>query len=96
GENSPLVIHEAQQCKIPVITANFGGMKEYVQHKVNGLLFDHRNKEDLTAQMLFALENPDFMKTLGKRGYLYSEDGNVVSIEKHCKELVQIYKSLIS
>lgn len=71
-------------------------MKEYVQHKVNGLLFEHRNKKDLTAQMLFALENPGFMKALGKRGYLYSEDGNVVSIEKHCQDLVQIYKSLIS
>ncbi|MEJ6588766.1 MAG: glycosyltransferase, partial [Crocinitomicaceae bacterium] len=26
GENSPLVIHEAQSCKVPVITADFGGM----------------------------------------------------------------------
>ncbi len=25
-ENSPLVIHEAQQCRVPVITANQGGM----------------------------------------------------------------------
>lgn len=25
-ENSPLVIHEAQQCRVPVITANHGGM----------------------------------------------------------------------
>jgi glycosyltransferase involved in cell wall biosynthesis len=33
AENSPLVIHEAQSCKIPVITADFGGMKEYVQHQ---------------------------------------------------------------
>ena len=43
AENSPLVIHEAQACKVPVITANYGGMKEYVQHQVNGLLFEHRN-----------------------------------------------------
>jgi glycosyltransferase involved in cell wall biosynthesis len=33
AENSPLVIHEAQSCKVPVITADFGGMKEYVQHQ---------------------------------------------------------------
>jgi len=25
-ENSPLVIHEAQQCRVPIITANQGGM----------------------------------------------------------------------
>jgi len=35
-ENSPLVIHEAQQVRIPVITSNYGGMAEYVQDGVNG------------------------------------------------------------
>lgn len=95
GENSPLVIHEAQQCKIPVITADFGGMKEYVQHNVNGLLFQHRDKKDLTAKMLFALENENYMKTLGERGYLYSEDRSVISIEQHCQKLLEIYQKLI-
>ena len=41
-ENSPLVIHEAQQARVPIITANAGGMGEYVEHEVNGLLFEHR------------------------------------------------------
>lgn len=30
-ENSPLVIHEAQQCRVPVITANHGGMVRFVR-----------------------------------------------------------------
>ncbi len=38
-ENSPLVIHEAQQARVPVITADVGGMAEYVEHEENGLLF---------------------------------------------------------
>jgi glycosyltransferase involved in cell wall biosynthesis len=59
GENSPLVIHEAQSCKIPVITADFGGMKEYVQHKVNGLLFEHRKTNSLLEQLRFAIANPN-------------------------------------
>jgi hypothetical protein len=42
-ENSPLVIHEAQQARVPVITADAGGMAEYVRHEVNGLLFTHRD-----------------------------------------------------
>ena len=42
-ENSPLVIHEAQQARVPVITADAGGMAEYVRHEVNGLLFEHRS-----------------------------------------------------
>lgn len=34
-ENSPLVIHEALQCKVPVITANHGGM---VRHNVEQII----------------------------------------------------------
>ncbi|MEA3450337.1 MAG: glycosyltransferase, partial [Bacteroidota bacterium] len=92
GENSPLVIHEAQSCKIPVITADFGGMKEYVKHKINGLLFKHRNIESLYEQMLFAVENPQIMQQLGTRGYLYLKNGNVPNIKQHSSELIKIYK----
>ncbi len=91
-ENSPLVIHEAQACKVPVITADFGGMKEYVQHHVNGLLFEHRNTSSLAEQMKFAVSNPDKMKKLGERGYLYSTDGSVPNIQDHCKELEMLYQ----
>jgi glycosyltransferase, group 1 family len=96
GENSPLVIHEAQACKIPVITADFGGMKEYVAHKVNGLLFKHREVESLAEQLNFAVSNPEKMKNLGKVGYLYSENGLIPNIEEHCKQLVSIYQKVIS
>lgn len=95
GENSPLVIHEAQSCKVPVITADFGGMKEYVQHNVNGLLFEHRNANSLAEQMKSAVLDPDKMKTLGEKGYLYSADGGVPNIQDHCKELEKIYSKFI-
>jgi len=96
GENSPLVIHEAQACKIPVITANFGGMKEYVEHKKNGLLFNHRDENDLLKQMIFAIENPDKMQNFGNIGYLYSKTGEVPNIKEHCNELTKIYKQAIN
>jgi len=95
AENSPLVIHEAQACKIPVITANIGGMSEYVEHQVNGLLFEHRNIESLHEKMLFAASNPKIMRELGQRGYLHSKTGEVPTIEEHCKTIQIIYKSLI-
>ena len=91
GENSPLVIHEAQACKVPVITADFGGMKEYVQHNINGLLFEHRNTKALAEQLKFAVLNPEKMKQLGEKGYLYSENGSVPNIQEHCIELEKIY-----
>lgn len=95
GENSPLVIHEAQSCKVPVITADFGGMKEYVAHQVNGLLFEHRNVHSLTEQMKYAILNPERMKELGNKGYLHSSDGNVANIHEHCQELEKIYQKFI-
>jgi glycosyltransferase involved in cell wall biosynthesis len=95
GENSPLVIHEAQTCKIPVITADFGGMKEYVAHNINGLLFEHRNTESLYEQMKFAVNNSEQMAKLGQNGYLYSRNGKVPNIEDHCKGLMNLYKKII-
>lgn len=92
-ENSPLVIHEAQACHIPVITADCGGMKEYVHHNVNGLLFEHRNVNSLYQMMNKAVSTPSKMAQMGKKGYLYSKDGNVVSVETHCNILEDIYKS---
>jgi glycosyltransferase involved in cell wall biosynthesis len=57
-ENSPLVIHEAQQARIPVVTANAGGMAEYVHHEVNGLLFEHRSVAALAEQMQRLVDDP--------------------------------------
>jgi glycosyltransferase involved in cell wall biosynthesis len=94
AENSPLVIHEAQECKVPVITANYGGMCEYVHHKINGLLFEHRNISSLAEQMRWAVENPEQMHCLGEKGYLYSEVGKVPDIENHCKTLIKYFEGL--
>lgn len=95
AENSPLVIHEAQSCKMPVITADYGGMKEFVHHKVNGLLFEHRNPAALREQLRFAIANPELLKQYGERGYLYSEIGDVPNIQHHCAELENIYHQVI-
>jgi glycosyltransferase involved in cell wall biosynthesis/MoaA/NifB/PqqE/SkfB family radical SAM enzyme len=93
-ENSPLVIHEAQACNIPVITADAGGMQEYVQHEVNGLLFKHRDVDSLQEQMLHAINNQDMVKQLGKRGYLHDPNGKVPDITDHCVELVSLYNQV--
>ncbi|MBV6403454.1 MAG: D-inositol-3-phosphate glycosyltransferase [Flavobacteriales bacterium] len=93
-ENSPLVIHEAQACHIPVITADAGGMAELVAHQVNGLLFEHRSADSLGHWMRWAIQHPGSMDRLGRRGYLHSADGAIPSIEEHCKTLEDIYTQL--
>ncbi len=95
-ENSPLVIHEAQQARVPVITSNVGGMAEYVQHGVNGLLFEHRNIPSLAARMQTLVTDPALASDLGSRGYLFSDTGDVPSIAEHLESVEAIYRSAIA
>ena len=94
-ENSPLVIHEAQQARVPVITADVGGMAEYVHHEVNGLLFKHRSIEHLSSQMQRFLDEPGFATKLGDRGYLYSESGDIPDIQSHVQHIEKLYMQVL-
>ena len=93
-ENSPLVIHEALQMRVPVITANVGGMSEYIHHEVNGLLYDFRDVDSLAKAMQRFLDNPLFAADLGKRGYLQTEDGNIPEISDHISQIESLYKQV--
>lgn len=95
-ENSPLVIHEALQSRLPVITAAHGGMAEYVRHERNGLLFAHRDAEALAAQMQRLVDDPALAKRLGQRGYVQSEDGNVPDMRAHALAVEAIYAQAIA
>ena len=76
-ENSPLVIHEVQQARLPVITADAGGMGEFVKDGVNGLTYEHRSVPALRDALQRGLDGSRELLRMGARGYLYSEDGNV-------------------
>ena len=95
GENSPLVIHEALEAKVPIITADFGGMKEYIQHGVNGLLFDHRDPTSLAGQMEQLKSDSKLLDRISKRGYLQSYDGRIPGIEEHVRQLESYYRLVI-
>ncbi|KAG0184137.1 hypothetical protein DFQ28_011713 [Apophysomyces sp. BC1034] len=94
-ENSPLVIHEALQMRLPVITANIGGMAEYVQHEKNGLLFEHRDYQSLAKQMQRLIDHPALARKLGARGYLQSDDANIQDLTEHTASVEAIYHRLM-
>ena len=94
-ENSPLVIHEAQQARVPVLTANAGGMAEYVHHEVNGLLFEHRSTTALAEQMQRLVDTPGLAERLGARGYLYTNSGDIPSVEQHIRDVETIYARVL-
>ena len=96
AENSPLVIHEALQARVPVITADYGGMAEYVHHERNGLLFAHRDPDSLAQQMQRLVNDPQLAVRLGGRGYVQSNDGNVPDMTEHSLAVEAIYRSVIN
>lgn len=95
-ENSPLVIHEAQQAGVPVVTADVGGMAEYVHHEVNGLLFRHRSSESLAEQLQRLVDDPELAARLGRRGYLDNDDGDVPEIGAHVRDVEALYERVLA
>ncbi len=90
-ENSPLVIQEALQARVPVVTADVGGMAELVEHEVNGLRFRHRDAGDLAAQMQRMADSPDWAGHLGRRGLVTGDGGDVPAMEEHALQVESKY-----
>jgi glycosyltransferase involved in cell wall biosynthesis/MoaA/NifB/PqqE/SkfB family radical SAM enzyme len=94
-ENSPLVIHEALQARVPVVTADAGGMSELVRHGENGLLFAHRDPAALRDAMQLLVDEPGLAAGLGARGYLQSEFGDVTEMRDHVRQIEALYAQVI-
>ena len=93
-ENAPLVIHEALQARVPVVTANAGGMAEYVHHECNGLLFAHRDPVALAEQMQRFIQDPTLARRLGERGYLMGEGNDIPAMSDHLRTLEHLYATI--
>lgn len=94
-ENSPLVIHEALQARVPVVTADEGGMRELVRDGENGLLFAYRDPAALRRAMQRLVDEPGLAPRLGARGYLASDSGDVVAMSDHVREMEALYARVI-
>lgn len=63
-ENSPLVIHEAFQAGIPVVTPELGGCAELVRHGVSGLHYEAGSAADLARQLRCLIQRPELLRDL--------------------------------
>ena len=89
-ENNPRVIQEAFASRTPVIASKVGGIAEFVQHEVNGLLFERGDVDDLARQMRRVITEPDMLERL-KAGI-----PRVRRMEQEVEELMGIYQKLLS
>jgi len=86
----PLIIHEAFAARTPVIATRLGGMAEAVEHDVSGLLFEHKNVEDLACQLQRVCEEPGLLHRL------QAGAPKVKTIDMEVDELIATYRGLVS
>ena len=89
-ENSPLTIHEAFQAKVPVITADVGGMAEFVQHEAGGLQFRHRDVASLAEALQRIVNDPDLVERLR------ASIPRVLTIGEHVDLLLHLYGKVLN
>jgi glycosyltransferase involved in cell wall biosynthesis len=63
-ENSPLVIHEAFQCGVPVIGARMGGIADLIDDGVSGLLYEATSASALVEAVTRLLDEPGLVTRL--------------------------------
>jgi glycosyltransferase involved in cell wall biosynthesis len=89
-ENNPRVIQEAFASKTPVIASNVNGISEFIQHEINGLLFERNDVADLAHQLRRVITEPDLLE------HLRAGIPRVKCIEEEVEELMEIYGELIN
>ncbi len=89
-ENSPLIIHSAQEAHIPVVCSNTEGVSEIIQNDFNGLLFERGNVEALSEIIQRLCHNREIVKRLSRNAK------KPKSIVTYVNELEQVYDSLVN
>ncbi len=89
-DNSPLVVLEALSAKKPVIGANIGGIPDFVQDNVNGLLFKPKDAEDLAEKMKKIIASPHLVQRF-RRNIKRPK-----SMQEHARDMERVYAQLCS
>lgn len=65
-ESFGISIIEAMQYNIPVIATNSGGIKEIIDDKITGLLFEKNDYENLGEKIIYLINNKDKRDYIGR------------------------------
>ena len=70
----PLVILEAMQCGLPVVSTHEGGIPNIVEHEETGFLVEHKNAKLLEEKIAVLLKDSELRANMGNNGYARFRD----------------------
>lgn len=93
-EGLPISMLEAMAMKVPVVVTAVGGIPWVIKNKVNGIICDYGNVDQMAESFYSIYKNKNYSSTLANNGYqtVISE----FSYKKMAKQYLDIYKMLMS
>lgn len=92
-EGFPISIIEAMSVGLPIVASNVGGVSELVKHKVNGLLFDKGNVEELSSCLKMMISDELNRIEKGKQSKkLYEQQ---FTLENCIERTLAVYRTII-
>lgn len=88
-ENYPLTLLETLSAGIPSIASDVGGVREMMQDRVEGFVFENGNSKQLSNIMKSIIKSPELVSHLKKN------IKPVKTIDDNAKEMEIVYKSLL-
>lgn len=68
NECFPLVLLEAMQFNLPIISTNEGGISDIVKNGETGLIVENKNPHQLAEKISWLIDNPQKASLMGKKG----------------------------
>ena len=98
GESFGIVLLEAMAAGRPVVASDIEGYRGVMQHGQQGLLFQNKDVESLSAQLETLIRNPDQRHAMGERGRSTAEQyrwqGVARRVEQYYESCIQVAHGL--
>lgn len=89
NECFPLVLLEAMEHKLPIISTNEGAIHDIVKNGENGLILDKPDKELLAKSIIKLLDSKDLREKMGEQGYkLFKENYTLIGFENKLNNIL--------
>ena len=89
-----LVVSEAMACGKPVIGSNVGGIPDQIVDGYNGFLVQPRNSGEIADRILWLIDHPKKLKSMGMNGRKIVEEK--FDINKRIDKIVHLYEKLVN